>query len=106
MRRASFQGSLDADDPGPGPWLGISATHNARHAVVKSRRPKAAGASVTKNSILVSSMQACAIPAKGQTSSLPSRHGQKGRGNPWAVCPLPFPRFLLQPVDELCWQPG
>ena len=29
VRHASFQGSLDADDPGPGPWLGIFDTHDA-----------------------------------------------------------------------------
>ena len=40
MTRARLPGVLDADDPGPGPCLGICATHNARHAIRKSRGPE------------------------------------------------------------------
>ena len=49
MSRASSPGTLDAHDPGPGPWLGVCTPHHVRGAIVSSHGPEPAGP-VTRNS--------------------------------------------------------
>ena len=50
MPRACCPEILDADDPGPGPCLGVCAPHHARGAVISSHGPEPAGPSATRNS--------------------------------------------------------
>ena len=107
MTRARLPGVLDADDPGPGPCLGICATHNARHAIRKSRGPEPAGPSVKRNS-LVSCWMAGAPTAHGQPSSLPTRRclaSRAGEACGARVCPHPA-SFCFSPVGEYCQQPA